>query len=124
MIIVNSAARSLYHNTDSDSYANYDGTDYSQTTADAKAWLQKRADSVFKKLKTYPLPDAPVEPDPVYPDPDLDVAVQGALADILLGIDSVIADHGADTPAYDLHGRRITSRSTGVTLSPQRKSIK
>lgn len=118
------AARSLKHNIDGEGYANYDGTDYSQTTADAKVWLQKRADSVFKKLKTYPLPDAPVEPDPVYPDPDLDVAVQGALADILLGIDSVIADHGADTPAYDLHGRRITSRSTGVTLSRQRKSIK
>ena len=115
------AQRSLKHNDDA-ATNNYDGQNYAQLTAYAQSWLKKRADYVLKNIKSYPLPEQPVEPEPTYE------AYEGQIFGSLgtggvVGIEHQLADSDTET-TYDLQGRRAASNTQGVSVTRSRKSLK
>lgn len=85
----------------------------------SKEWFRQRANYIYGNLKTYPLPETPVEPEPEYPEPD----------DALVGIGHIGTDTNIDATAgsnsqrYDLLGRRIISQSNGITIVDGRKVL-
>lgn len=122
------AQRSLDHNRNAES-SNYDGTDYAQLTAYAQAWLQKRAEYVLGRIKSYPLPEVPVEPEPTYE--PYSGQIFGSLGDGgVVGIHSAIADNqspngqSSNSQSYDLQGRRVTTNSQGISVTNARKTVK
>lgn len=113
------AAKSLAHNEENET-KHRDGTDYAKSTGQAKQWLRERAEYVFSHLKSYPLPEEPVEPAPVYDDPTS--PVEGELAAMLLGIESVVQDGTAAAGGrYDLLGRRAAGNYRGISVEHNRK---
>lgn len=117
------AAQTLDHNTENETSQRDEKSDYAQLTAYAKQWLQTRAKSVLSKIKSYPLPEDPVEPTPVYDDPT--GPIQGKLAGTIVGIDHQLADTDqTNAPAdrtYDLHGRRTSAQTTIVVTKGQKQ---
>lgn len=115
------AKRSLDHNRDAESN-NYDGTDYAQLTTYAKSWLKARGESVLSKLKTYPLPEPPVEPEPTYE--PYSGQIFGSLGTGgVVGIDQQLTDSNSET-TYDLQGRRVTANTQGISVTHARKTVK
>lgn len=64
------AQRSFEHDKENETYNAYKYDNYATTTANAKRWLQQRADYIFDLLKTYPLPTVEPESEPTYNDAD------------------------------------------------------
>lgn len=110
------AQKSFQHNRNTEA-SETDYTDYAQQAEMSKEWFRQRANYIYGNLKTYPLPETPVEPEPEYPEPD----------DALVGIGHIGTDTDIDATAgsnsqrYDLLGRRIISQSNGITIVDGRK---
>ena len=118
------AHRSLEHNNDA-SISNQDYEDYARLTAYAQSWLKKRADYVLKSIKSYPLPETPVEPEPTYE--TYSGQIFGSLGTgSVVGIDALATSQPQDlsTSTYDLQGRRVTKNTTGVTVTATRKTAR
>ena len=74
------ARPSLEHNYSDDTYGYMwgDGLNYDTHTTNAKNWLTKRANYIYKRLETYDLSNDIIEPDDDYGQPDrIDLAKEG-----------------------------------------------
>lgn len=116
------ASRSLAHNRQNETSSTDAYCDYAAQASRAKRWLEQRAQYVLAHATAWPLPDSPVEPAPVYPDPD------GPVHSTLTGIAVITNDDAAVSPRggspvgtgpstgrYDFHGRP-TTQGTGITI--------
>ena len=92
------AQRSLEHDKKNETYNAYSSDNYATTTANAKRWLQQRADYIFGRLNAYPLPTIEPEPDPVYADaealPTGNLFNKASIGFIVRIIDSLIKGEG------------------------------
>lgn len=122
------AKNSFTHNKSSEASDTDSSTNYATTTSSCASWLEARAKSIFSKLTPYTLPVDPVDPDPVYGDPESPAVIDSSLTTGSVGIDAIIADDATTTATdgktYDLLGRRVVSGSQGILVRDGKKNMK